>query len=141
MLLVRNRLFPNFLDDFFGNEDTSNDIETKTGFSTPAVNIKEGNNDFKIEFAAPGLNKSDFQIDLENDVLTISCKKEDKKEETADKFVRREFNYGAFCRSFSLPETADAQKISAEHNNGVLNITIPKKESTIQKAPRKIEIS
>lgn len=128
-----NRFFndENFLDSF--NEDVK---------SIPAVNVKESNEFFQIEVAAPGLEKSDFHIDLDNDVLTISSEKEIKNEEKDDKekFVRCEFNYTSFKRSFVLPEFADSEKIKANHKNGILKIEIPKKEEAKVKPKRVIDI-
>ena len=91
--------------------------------------------------AAPGLDKKDFHIDLKDNVLTISSeKKEEKKEEKDSKVVFCEFNYSKFSRSFQLPEGVDANKIEASHNNGVLKISVPKREQDLGKAPRMIEI-
>lgn len=106
----------------------------------PAVNIVEEKDDFRIEVAAPGLDKKDFKIDLNNNVLTISSEKNDEKEEKSERFMRREFSYSSFKRSFTLPETAQVDKIVANHKNGILQITIPKKEEARVKPPRQIAI-
>lgn len=137
---VKNN-FSDFVDEFFGRDLLSSEFfRPKTGINMPAVNIVEGSEDFKIEVAAPGLEKDDFKIDLENNVLTISSEKEEKNEKTKDAIVRREFSYSAFKRSFSLPATIDTEKISALHKDGILHICIPKKEEAKQKPPRKIDI-
>jgi len=113
----------------------------RNGFKTlPAVNISEGENEFTIEVAAPGLEKKDFKIDLDNDSLTIASVREDKNEESQDQYTRREFRYNSFSRSFTLPETVDAESISASHKNGVLNVSIPKKEEAKAKPARQITI-
>ncbi|MFW5886461.1 MAG: Hsp20/alpha crystallin family protein [Bacteroidota bacterium] len=141
MLPVLNtRKFPGFLDEFLGS-DLFDDFNTKRKGFLPSVNIVEGNDDFRIEVAAPGLDKKDFKIDLDNDMLTIYSEKEEKNENKNEKMVRREFSYASFRRSFSLPESIDRDKIKASYKDGILNVHIPKKEEAKIKAPRKIEIS
>ena len=113
------------------------------GTSIPAVNIQETEESFSVEVAAPGKTKEDFNIELENDVLTISS--EDKKEneitEKNGRYTRKEFSYSTFKRAFSLPDSVDSEKISAQYNNGVLEILLPKKEEAKVHAKRMIEIS
>lgn len=140
-MLRKGTAFPGMVDEFFGRDFLSNFFDTQTGISTPSVNIIEGKEDFKIEVAAPGLEKKDFKIDLSNNVLTISSEKEVKNEETDDKYMRREFSYSSFQRSFALPNTVDAEKINASYKEGVLNILIPKKEEAKEKPARAIKIS
>lgn len=140
-MLRKGTAFPGMVDEFFGRDFLSNFFDTQTGISTPSVNIIEGKEDFKIEVAAPGLEKKDFKIDLSNNVLTISSEKEVKNEETDDKYMRREFRYSSFQRSFALPNTVDAEKINASYKDGVLNIQIPKKEEAKEKPARTIKIS
>ena len=130
-----------FRSDFFGQDFLSNFFENQTGINTPAVNIKETDKDFMIELAAPGLVKDDFKIDVDNDVLSISCEKEKKDEDKDNNYVRREFSYCSFKRTFSLPESANVEKIKAKHKDGILTIDIPKKEEAKAKAPRQIKIS
>ncbi|WP_316836707.1 Hsp20/alpha crystallin family protein [Pedobacter nutrimenti] len=105
----------------------------------PGVNILESDADYKIELAAPGLNKEDFQINLKKDTLSVWAEKkvgeEDKKE-----YTRREFDYFSFARSFVLPESVDGDKISAEYTNGILNITIGKKDES-QSQNKEIKVS
>lgn len=140
MLAKINRTYPSFLDDFFGL-DRYPARYVNNGFkSLPAVNISEGENEFTIEVAAPGLEKKDFKIDIENDVLTIASLREDNKEETHDHYTRQEFRYCNFSRSFNLPDTVDAENISAAHKNGILNVSIPKKEEAKAKPARQIAI-
>jgi HSP20 family protein len=140
-MLRRGTAFPGMADEFFGKDFLSNFFDTQTGISMPSVNIVEGKDDFRIEVAAPGLEKKDFKINLENNVLTISSEKEVKDEQTEDKFMRREFSYSSFQRSFALPNTVDAEKINASYKDGVLNLLIPKKEEAKQKPARTIKIS
>ncbi len=87
------------------------------------------------------MEKKDFAIDLNNNLLTISSQKEWENEENTDKFMRREFSYTSFKRSFSLPETADSNKIKATYKEGILTINIPKKEEAKEKPARQISIS
>ncbi|HSG67133.1 MAG TPA: Hsp20/alpha crystallin family protein, partial [Bacteroidales bacterium] len=108
----------------------------------PSVNIKESNDGFEVEMAAPGLSKNDFKIELNNDQLTISSEKEIRNETKEDEqFTRREFSYQSFCRSFYLPNTADPEKIKAKYDSGLLRVSIPKKEEAKPKPPKQITIS
>ncbi len=142
MLARTNEYLPSFVDEFFGKDLLSDMFTTRTGISTPAVNIIESPGEFNIEVAAPGLDKKDFKIDVENNCLNISSEKESKEEEEEKdrKYMRREFSYSAFRRSFTLPETVDSDKIKATHKDGVLTISIPKKEEAKEKPPRQIDI-
>lgn len=112
-----------------------------TGLTLPKVNIRETKDAYFVDMAVPGLKKSDFQIDIDNKVLSISTELEENNEHQEDNFTRREFGYSSFKRSFSLPETVKEDKIKAEYNEGVLSIHLPKKEEAIQKPPRSIKIS
>lgn len=118
-------LFNTTLADVMGNDYT---------VTNPSVNIVENENDFTMQLAAPGLEKTDFQIQVENDHLVISVEKKSEKEETEKgKFTRREFNYSAFKRSFFLDDKVNRDKISAAYENGVLKVTLPKKEESWKK--------
>tara|TARA_B100000949_G_C14229399_1_gene428230 strand:- start:396 stop:839 length:444 start_codon:yes stop_codon:yes gene_type:complete len=134
---------PSMLDDMFKTDwlgGTSN--VNNIGVSIPAVNIQETEDNFLVEVAAPGKTKEDFNIELDNDVLTISSEsKKENTEEEKGKFTRREFSYSTFKRAFSLPETVDNAKINASYENGVLLINLPKKEEAKVQAKRMIEIS
>ena len=140
MLVKMNRTFPNFLDDFLGRDYYPANYNSFGFKNTPAVNIVEGDNEFTIEVAAPGLDKKDFKVDLENDRLTISSARDEKNEESKDRYTRREFRYNSFCRSFNLPETVDGEKIDARHKDGILYVSIPKKEEAKLKPAREIAI-
>lgn len=91
--------------------------------------------------AAPGLKKSDFKLDLNNQVLSISTEKKEEHEEKEENYTRKEFGYTSFKRTFTLPDTVDDEKITANYQDGVLNILLPKKEEAKQKTARSIEIS
>ncbi len=128
-----------FKTDWLGGTTNVNSI----GVSIPAVNILENEESFEVAVAAPGKTKEDFNIELDNDVLTISAeaKSESETSEKNGRFTRKEFNYSTFKRAFSLPDTVDNSRISANYENGVLNITLPKKEEAKVQAKRMIAIS
>ena len=144
MTLVRyqNQL-PSLFDRFFNNElegwNRNNFSETNT--TLPSVNIRENVDAFKVEVAAPGFEKSDFNIELNNDVLTISSEKQMNDEVKEDeRITRQEFSYQSFSRSFTLPELVEDDKITARYEKGILSITIPKKEEAKPKPIKQIEI-
>ena len=144
-LIKRNEAnwLPSVFDDMFKTDWLGGTTNVNSiGTSIPAVNIQETEESFSVEVAAPGKTKEDFNIELENDVLTISS--EDKKEnETTEKngrYTRKEFSYSTFKRAFSLPDSVDSEKISAQYNNGVLEIFLPKREEAKVQAKRMIEI-
>jgi HSP20 family protein len=135
---------PSVFDRFFNNDlfDWSNRNYSSTNTTLPSVNIKESSDDFEVEVAAPGLAKNDFTIQLNHDLLTISSEKEINNETKDEQsFTQREFSYQSFSRSFSLPNTADSEKIAAKYENGILRITIPKKEEAKPRPARQISIS
>lgn len=107
----------------------------------PAVNISEEKDRFFIEMAAPGLKKEDFKISVEGDVMTIASEKEEEKKEEGKNFSRKEYNYSSFSRSFTLPETANISNIEAKYADGVLKLTIPKKEIAQTAQTKQIAVS
>jgi HSP20 family protein len=140
--LRKRSAFPSIVDEFFGSDLFPKFFfESEKMSNVPAVNIVEGTADYRIEVAAPGLEKKDFKIDLDNNVLTVSSKKEQEAEEKDDRFMRKEFNYTSFSRSFALPESVDPEKITANHKDGVLSIVVPKKEEAKIKPVKQIKIS
>ena len=141
MLKTRGRNIPSIVDAFFGDDLLSNFFENTNMGTVPSVNIKENKDEFAIEVAAPGLEKKDFEVDVHNNVLSISCHKEQKDEQNDEKVMRREFSYTAFKRSFSLPDGADSDKIKASYKEGILRVNIPKKEEAKEKPARQISIS
>jgi HSP20 family protein len=135
---------PSLFDRFFENDlfDWSNRNYSNTSTTLPSVNIKESNNDFEVEVAAPGFTKNDFKIELNHDLLTISSGKEIENEtKEGQQFSIREFSYQSFSRSFTLPNSADGEKIGAKYENGILRIIIPKKEEARPKPARQITIT
>jgi HSP20 family protein len=106
----------------------------------PAVNVKESDKDYQITMAAPGLEKSDFKIDVNGSTLTVSAEKDEKKEEKEDGYSRKEYNYKSFSRSFTLPEDILKEKIDANYKNGELIVTLPKKEESMKASHQKISV-
>lgn len=143
MTLIKrsNDMFPTFFDDFFGRDWFFNNDQQ--GSTLPSVNIKEKEDNYAVEMAAPGMDKKDFKVELDNDTLTISYEKEESSEGKNDegRYTKREFNYQSFRRSFTLPNTVEADKIKANYKDGLLTLTIPKKEEAKQKPSRLIAIS
>lgn len=138
--LKNKTFFPGWVDDFFSNPMLPN-FENRVGATMPSVNINEDTNQFNIEVAAPGMEKKDFKIDLNNNVLTVSSEHEEKSEEKGKKHLRKEFSYTSFSRSFTLPNTVKEDGIKASYTNGLLSITIPKKEEAKEKPARQIAIT
>lgn len=133
-------LFEDFLSRELFNWENSNFSSTST--TVPSINIKETNENYEVEVAAPGLDKKDFNVSLDNNMLTISCTKSVSKEDKGENenYTRREFSYQSFQRSFELPNVVDEDGINAHYDNGLLHLTIPKKEEAKQKEPKLIEI-
>ena len=107
----------------------------------PKVNIKELPDAFIVEMAVPGLKKSDFQINLDNHLLSISAELKEENENKDDGYTRREFGYSSFKRAFTLPESVNDSKIDANYNEGILTVHLPKREEAKQKPAKRIEIS
>ncbi|MFH1001110.1 MAG: Hsp20/alpha crystallin family protein [Bacteroidota bacterium] len=145
MSLIRfTNQFPNLFDRFFENDmfDWSNRNFSNTNTTLPAVNVKEDHDAYNVEMAAPGFEKKDFKIELNNNVLTISSEKKVENEISENEnFTKREFSYQSFCRSFSLPLTVENEKITAKYDKGILKVYIPKKEEAKPKPIKQIAIS
>jgi HSP20 family protein len=133
--------WPNLVEEFFNGDLFPRFLDAESKQSLPAVNISESRDDYRIDVAAPGLNKEDFKVNLENNVLTVSSEKEEKQEDKDEKVMRKEFSYFSFSRSFTLPLTVNAEKIRATHKDGILQVIIPKKEEAKEKPSREIKIS
>ena len=140
-MLRRRNTLPSFVDEFFGDALFNRFFNENENVTVPSVNIKEGKEDFSIEVAAPGFDKKDFKVDLNNNVLEISSEKELKEESNDEKVMRREFRYSSFKRTFTLPDTADTDKIKASYKDGILSINIPKKDEAKVKPVKQIAIS
>lgn len=122
------KFFPNGLFDEFFNRSIGDMLGSDGLMNQPSVNILETANAFELEFAAPGFEKQDFSLNVENEYLTVSAQKETKQEENNERYTRREFRFDAFKRSFKLPATINQEAVSAVYKNGVLQVTLPKKE-------------
>lgn len=145
MLPVTKSLLPTvsrFFDDDWNNLfDWSNNF-TRLEQTLPLVNVIETEDDYFVEMAAPGMKKEDFHVELNNNILTISCEENDAKENGDVKYSRREFYYKSFRRSFNLNnQVLDNGKIDATYRDGILRIKLPKKEEAKKKPVRLIEIS
>lgn len=126
-----NTVFDNLFNDSF--------ISDRLITRVPAVNITESDRGFKIELAAPGLTKSDFKINVDKNVMSISVEKTEEKTDEGNVYSKKEFSYTSFSRSFTLPDTVDYSNIDASYQDGVLAIAIGKKEEAII-AKRLIEV-
>jgi HSP20 family protein len=143
----RNNLFPSVFDNFFENRMLTpsmygfNSDMWDNGISSPPANISETKDEFRIDLSAPGLTREDLKVDVDNGILSISCEKEEETNDEKDEYKRREFSYSSFTRSFQLPENAMEEKIVAKYENGMLKISIPKKEKNISASKKSIEIA
>ena len=145
-LMRRNEMYPgipSLFNEFFNRELMENqDFDTTSSESTlPSVNIMDTENSFEIEVAAPGMAKKYVKVELNNNILTISSENEDSKEDENQNYTRKEFSFQSFLRSFRLPENkVDGNKINAKYKNGILLVSLPKKEEAKLKPVRMIEI-
>ena len=130
---------PSIFNDFFDN-----DWMVKANATAPAINVFETAKEYKVELAAPGMTKEDFNvhIDEENNlVISMEKKTENKEEKKEGRYLRREFSYSKFQQTMILPDDVDKEKISAQVENGVLNINLPKfTEQEKEKAKRFIDV-
>ncbi len=129
---------PGIFDDLFTR--SMEGFEKRNNDYSPAVNIIENGNSFQIQVAVPGYEKENIQVDLENNVLSIFCEK-DATEGQEISYTRQEFGFGAFRRSFTLPKIVDAEKISAEFKNGILHVSLPKRDEAKERLSRQIQVS
>ena len=140
--LVRSNFFDP--DDFFDPRFWDDDFE-KARFWTgktvePALNIKETEDDFQIELAAPGFSKKDFEVTSEDGCLNVSGEKSTSAEEKEENYTRREFSYNSFQRSLQLPESVKEEEIKAHYEDGILSFNLAKKEDLKKQKPKVIEI-
>jgi HSP20 family protein len=140
MSIVRrsNLGFPSLMSeilkpDWFGGMENLNS-------SVPAVNIKDNDKDFELELVVPGRKKEDFNIEIDNNLLTISSELKTEDEVSEDNYTRKEFAFSSFRRTFTLPETIDTDKIKADYLDGILKFTLPKKKEALPKPKRLIAI-
>ncbi len=134
--------FPQLVSDFLDNSRFApNWFESEFNQSFPAVNIRETEKNFAVEFAAPGFKKTDFKISADNNILTVGAEKKEEKNENKEGFTRKEFSYNSFSRSFSLPQHVNAEKIDAKYNDGILALTIPKKDGIKTNPKKEIKVA
>ena len=145
--LANTGLFPSanaFFDDFVSRDlfDWADKNFTSIGNNLPSVNLKETDDKLEVDLAAPGMKKEDFKVEIDNNMLIVSSEKKEEKEETGkkDNYIRKEFNYQSFYRSFSLPEYIDEDKVEANYKDGILHISIAKKENGKKKEHKTIAI-
>lgn len=141
---LENKSINNFFDDFITKDlfDWTDRNFAALGSNLPSVNLKETDTKIEVELAAPGMKKEDFKVEIDNDILMISSEKEEEKEEVRkkDNYIRREFNYQSFSRTFSLPETIDESKIEANYKDGILHVIVGKKEGVQKRTLKSIPI-
>ena len=143
---VSDRLFPtfpSFIDNFFSRDlmDWNNSNFSSTNSTIPAVNIRETDDAFMIEVAVPGMTKENFKVNLDGDQLLITSERRDEKNESDENYSRREFSYQSFHRSFTIPQgSVDGDKIYAKYTDGILSITLPKREEVKPKPAKRIDI-
>lgn len=137
--LARTGQLPTLFDDFFRpwNEWFDNGGFTGRTLNMPAVNITETKDEFNVSLAVPGMKREDFNIDVDGNMITISSEKEETKEEKESKYTRKEYNYSSFSRSFTLPDEVNREKIDARYVDGVLKVSLPKKEEAKKLAATK----
>lgn len=150
-LLVRNRtMLPSLVSDLLDAEiltpnvfDLDEDLLNFTGGSLviPSANIVESEKDFRIELAAPGLERKDFKVEVDNGILTVTGEKEEEDKEESGNYRRREYSYNSFTRSFALPENSISDKIEAKYENGILRLMLPKREVKISNPVKEIKVS
>ncbi len=141
----RNRLFPSWNNDslksFLSNDDFFNNDFFEEDSLMPAMNVKEHDNDFEIEFAAPGFSKKDFEVTIDDNILNVCGEKKTEVEEKEEDYMRKEFSYNSFRRSLSLPKTVNAdQDVKATYKNGILKLNLLKKEEAKEQPKKIIEV-
>lgn len=145
MTLMRkmNSMFPSIWDEFSEDLFDTSDLTLRGGSILPSCNVKETKNSFEVQVAAPGMRKEDFKVEIKDNVLQISSERKQEREDrdVEGNYMRKEFGYTAFNRTFTLPQSVKSEKISADYKDGVLNIHIPKKEEVIEKPAKQIQIA
>lgn len=141
--LIRSNFFD--LDDFFGDRIWGNNLLSTRFWNSknviPAMNIKETDDAYEIELAAPGFSKKDFQITMENGCLHISAEKSISEEEEEENYTRREFSHSSFERSLQLPDTVKDEAVKAKYDDGILRFKLAKKENAKRQKPKVIEVA
>lgn len=131
-------LFPSTVDMFneFFNDFNGSDFRK---WNAPAVNISENDKEFKLQLAVPGMKKEDFKIAIEENMLVVSAENKKENEEKTERYTRKEFSFSSFTRRFNLPDNVDDTQISANYENGIMHLNLPKKAEA-KPAAREISI-
>ena len=139
MNLIRKQapFFPSLIDDYL-NQDWN--FKVTSSATIPAVNIKELENQFEIDLAVPGKKKSDFEIEVEDGLLSISSSMEENQVTEKAKFTRREFSCNSFKRTFTIPDSVDPSNIEAHYSEGVLKLRLPKRKEALPQPKKLIKI-
>ena len=135
-MMYKNSWLPEVFNDFFYNNNMP-----KTNATAPAINVLENENEYTVELAAPGLRKEDFDISINNDGdLVIKMEKKNEVKDEKAHYLRREFAYSKYEQTLILPDDVNKDEVGAKMNDGVLNITLPKLNKSVQKVARQIEV-
>jgi HSP20 family protein len=132
--------FSSLWDDFFNRElDGWPRLES---VRLPSVNVRETDKEYLIEFAAPGMQKNDFHVEIEKDIITISSEKQEERarEDLEGKYLRKEFSYNSFRRSFALPENTNRENIQANYKDGILTLTVLKTKTESKASAKAIAV-
>lgn len=141
-LTRREPALPTLFEDFFRPWNDWFDGGSILGRSltVPAVNVTETKKEYALSFAVPGMKKEDFHVDVEGNMLTVSAEKETTQKETDETYTRKEYNFSTFRRTFTLPEEVHKDKIQASYSDGILKLSLPKKEEFIQLPSKSITV-
>ena len=135
-MMYKNSWLPEVFNDFFYNNNMP-----KANATAPAINVLENENEYTVELAAPGLRKEDFDISINNDGdLVIKMEKKNAVKDEKAHYLRREFAYSKYEQTLILPDDVNKDEVGAKMNDGVLNITLPKLNKSVQKVARQIEV-
>lgn len=129
--LMRSTRIPSLrrmFEDFGSNDNLFDSQFFGREMQLPAVNIKENDKSFDIDVAAPGFDKGDFKLNIENKIMTISAERERENNEEKDSYTRKEFSYSSFSRSFTLPDNIKEDQINAKYDKGILHLTLHKSD-------------
>jgi HSP20 family protein len=135
--------FPALFDNFFKPWNELFDYDNNFGgrlARIPSVNITENKDEYNVSLAVPGMKKDDFKIDVDGNMLTISCEKDETKDEKDKKYTRKEYSYYSFSRTFTLPDEVNREKIDARYEDGLLKISLPRKEEVKKFAAKQIAV-
>ena len=126
--------------DFFDTDDFFENRLWKKKMDEPALNVKETDEAFQVELAAPGFAKKDFEVTIDDDCLNISAEKSDSKEEKEENYTRKEFSYNSFEKRLQLPDSVIDEGIKARYKDGILSFKLAKKEEAKAQEPKLIEV-